>query len=299
MSALARVVELLRTSVDDPETATLEHLRQSDGRPWEAFVPKDARITAVEAGGVPALWVDVPGSSAERVVVWLHGGGYVLGSALGRRGFAAELSRLADARVLVPDFRLAPEHPFPAAVDDALAVYRWAAERVGPEHMVIGGESAGGGLAISTVLAARDMGLPLPAGVVPVSPWTDLALTGASYLTNMHLEPVATDGAYARIRDLYLQGHDPRDPLASPLYADLSGLPPFLVMVGGAETLLDDARSFAEAVDRAGGRADLRIEPDMVHYWHLFSAILPEGQEAVRTISEFARRVYAGSVTRS
>ncbi|MEV0646194.1 alpha/beta hydrolase [Phytomonospora sp. NPDC050363] len=288
--ALDKAFTLFRDSAPDPETATVSALREADARLWASFPVGAADIVPVDAGGVPALRVTAPGAETGPVVVWFHGGGYQLGAADGRRAFAADLSAASKATVLVPDFRLAPEHPFPAAVEDAVAVYEWALSRHDPASVSLGGESAGGGLAVVALLAARDRGLPQPAAAIPVSVWTDLALTGASYRGNAGHEPVATMTVYEQIRDAYLAGHDPRDPLASPLYADLTGLPPLLVMVGAVETLLDDSTALARRAEEAGVAVDLRVWPDMIHYWHLFGSFLPEGRRAVEAIAAFVRR---------
>ncbi|GAA5039879.1 alpha/beta hydrolase [Thermocatellispora tengchongensis] len=285
-----RAMELFRAAGEDPGGSSVEDLRARDDALWARFVPPDAIVEAVDAAGVPSLWVSVPGSDPGRAVVWFHGGGFMIGSPAGRRAFGADLARAAGCRVLLPGYRLAPEHVFPAQLDDAVAAYAWAADLLGAGNVVLGGDSAGGGLAVTAMLAARERGLPLPAGAIPTSAALDWTFTGASHTTNLHLEPVATKDVYRQVAERFLAGHDPRDPLVSPLFADLRGLPPVLLMVGGEETLLDDSRGFAEALRAAGGQADLRVYEGMFHYWHLFASFLPEGRHAVQTMAEFVLR---------
>jgi acetyl esterase/lipase len=283
------VVALMRAR-PDPESldavaarANLEMLTAA------APVPEDIVCERVHAGGVPAEWVTAPGAGS-RVVLYLHGGGYVVGSVNTHRDLAGRLSRAAGARVLVLDYRLAPEHPFPAAVDDALAAYRWLLSdgRV-PTDVAIGGDSAGGGLTLATLVALRDAGLPLPAAGVCLSPWTDLAGTGESLRTKAAVDPMVQWSRLAQMADAYLAGQDARTPLASPLYADLRDLPPLLIQVGTAETLLDDATRIAERAQAAG--VDVTLEPwdDMIHVFQAFAGLLPEGQQAVERIGAFIR----------
>jgi phosphinothricin tripeptide acetyl hydrolase len=220
--------------------------------------------------------------------VYLHGGGYVMGSLDTHRGLCARLSRIARARVLSVDYRLGPEHPHPAAVEDAVAAARFVREcGFAPERTAIAGDSAGGGLTLATLLALRDAGDPKPAAGLCISPWTDLALTGATLETKAGEDPMVRAADLARMADAYLANADARTPLASPLYADLTGLPPLLLQVGSAEILLDDAVRVAERASKAGVEAELRVWTDMFHVWHAFADLLPEGHAAVEEMAAF------------
>lgn len=263
---------------------------------WESLAKRfppadDLRFFAEIADGVPVEWVEVPGAEPERVVLYLHGGGYVLGSVPSYRAFAGRISRAAAARVLLVDYRLAPEHRFPAAVDDAVAACQWLARREGGlSHVVVAGDSAGGGLALAMMLVLRDLGHALPAAAVCISPSTDLAKTGESIRTRAHLDPlVSVPTTFAHARRYLGDDGDPTHPLASPLYAQLHGLPPLLVMVGTHELLHDDSTRLAEKASAAGVEVTLEIAQDMVHIWPFFAAILPEGQQAVERVGVFVR----------
>jgi acetyl esterase/lipase len=228
---------------------------------------------------------------AERVIYYLHGGGYVLGSINTHREMVSRLSRAASARVLILDYRLAPENPFPAAVDDSTAAYRWLLSvGVDPARLVIAGDSAGGGLTVATLVALRDAGESLPRAGICLSPWVDLECVGECMVTKAERDPVLTRDISLMLAKAYLGDTDPRTPLASPIYADLTGLPPLLIQIGTAEVLFDDATRLADRARAAG--VDVILEPwdDMIHVWHMFAAILPEGQQAIDRIGEFIRQ---------
>jgi len=250
----------------------------------------ETRCTPVNAGGVPAEWIAASGAVDDRVILYLHGGGYVMGSIATHREMAARLSKAARARALVIDYRLAPEHPFPAAVDDAVAAYRWLlSQNMKPFRIVVAGDSAGGGLTLATLVALRDAKAPLPAAGVCISPWTDMEGTGDSMVTRAKADPVVQKQGLLGMAQLYLGGKDPKSPLAAPLYANLEGLPPLLIQVGDAETLLDDATRVAEKAKRAGVTVDLEVWPEMPHVWHLFAPFLPEGQQAIDKIGQYVQ----------
>jgi acetyl esterase/lipase len=250
----------------------------------------EAKTTPVNAGGVPAEWIVAPGAADDRVMLYLHGGGYVMGSIATHRELAARLSKASGARVLVIDYRLAPEHPFPAAVDDAVAAYRWLlAQNIQSSRIVVAGDSAGGGLTLATLVALRDAKVPLPAAGVCISPWVDMEGTGASMTTRAKADPVVQKQGLLGMAQLYLGGQDPKSPLAAPLHADLRGLPPLFIQVGDAETLLDDSTRVAEKAKIAGVKVDLEIWPEMPHVWHLFAPFLPEGQQAIEKIGQFVQ----------
>jgi acetyl esterase/lipase len=223
--------------------------------------------------------------------MYLHGGGYVIGSTRSHLDVVARLACATAGRVLSVDYRLAPEHPFPAAVDDAVAAYRWwLGEGVDPRHCVIAGDSAGAGLAIAMLVALRDAGDPLPAAAVCFSPWVDLEGIGASMIRNAQTDPNINLEELLIVADLYLAGADPRTPLAAPLHADLRGLPPLLILASSAETLLDDSMRLAKRARQAGVRVRLDVWQHMVHAWPVLAALLPEGREAIEQVAEFVRR---------
>jgi monoterpene epsilon-lactone hydrolase len=253
-------------------------------------LPAGVTVAAVDAGGVAAERIAVPASRTGRLVLYLHGGGYVMGSADSHRHLAAAIAEAAQASVLLPAYRLAPEHPFPAALDDALAAYGWLLDGgQAPTSLVIAGDSAGGGLALATLLAARDRGLPLPAGAALISPWVDLSCSLVSLETLAARDPIVKKGSLAECARHYLVGRDLRSPLASPLYGDLRGLPPLLIQVGSEEVLLDDARELDRRAREQGVRTTLEIWPEMIHVWHWFAAQLREGRDAIARLGEFVR----------
>jgi acetyl esterase/lipase len=244
-------------------------------------------VSEVDAGGVPALEVTAPGGRTDRALLWFHGGGYSIGSAAGYRAFASALASACRTRVIVPDYRLAPECPFPAAVEDATAAARWLVERFGMAATALGGDSAGGALAVAALVALRDAGAALPFRAVAVSPLVDLSARGASFDANAATDVALSRAAVANVRAIYLQGADPLDPGASPVVADLHGLPPTLVLVSSSEVLLDDARLLVERFTECGGEVTLVVEDGMVHVWPMFSSFLPEGARAIERIAAF------------
>lgn len=253
-------------------------------------LPPDIVTEPVTVNGVRAEWVSAPAVDEDRVVLYLHGGAYVIGSVNTHRDLAGRVSRASGARVLNVDYRLAPEHPHPAAVEDATAAYRWLLDA---DHasgdLAIAGDSAGGGLTIATLVALRDRGQPLPAAGVCLSPWVDLEGIGESMTTCAELDPMVQRDHLVRMAKFYLGSHDPRTPLAAPLYADLSGLPPLLIQVGTAETLLDDSNRIAERARKAGVDVTLEVWDDMIHVFQAFAMMLPEGQQAIDKIGEYLR----------
>ncbi len=290
-AALKDVIELL-TSRPRPENPTVEEMRLGFELLGKQFtVSASVQTEAVDANGVPAEWVTAAGTEAERTILYLHGGGYVIGSPATHRGLAARLSKAAAARVCVIDYRLAPEHPFPAAVEDATTAYRWlltSGKAAG--NIAVAGDSAGGGLTVAMLTALRDAGDALPAAGACLSPWVDMEGIGESMTARAGLDPMVQKEGLLGMAALYLQGADPRSPLAAPLYADLQGLPPLLIQVGTSETLFDDATRLAGCARAAG--IDVTLEPwdEMIHVWHLFAETLPEGQKAIDRIGEFLRQ---------
>jgi len=253
------------------------------------ILPRGTQWQRVPANGVPAEWICAPGVLSDRVLLYLHGGGWVLGLYNNHRWLAAQLSRVCNARVLCVDYRLAPKAPYPAALDDCLAAYRWLLQSgIEPRHIAIGGDSAGGNLTLTTMLALRDAGEPLPAAGVCISPATDLACMGETFRTkdDAMLSP---DLALMMVRS-YIGQNDPLAPLISPLYADLRSLPPILIHAGESEILLSDATRLAERACVAGVDVTLKVWPAMWHVWHMFAPFLPEARQAVDDIGTFVRK---------
>lgn len=291
---LDQVIRLMRTRAMTTRT-TIEADRVS----YETMLASlqledDIQTERVGAGGVAAEWIWAPGAHPDRVMLYLHGGGYVVGSMRTHRVMLSHIARACGSKVLGLDYRLAPEHPFPAPVEDTLAAYRWLlANGYDSRKITLGGDSAGGGLVVAALVAMRYVGEPMPAAGVCISPWTDMESTGQSFVTNATADPSVAKERILRLAGVYLAGKNPRAPLASPIHADLHGLPPLLVQVGAIETLLDDARMLTQRAQAAGGQVDLEIWDDMPHVWHLFAPILPEGQQAIGRIGEFVRKYVA------
>jgi acetyl esterase/lipase len=264
-------------------------------RATEALTPSSEFVAAAEfepvsAGGVPAVWLARPDSDPSRVLLYLHGGGYSVGSVDSHRDLLARMCAATGAVVLAPNYRLAPEHPYPAQLDDALAVYRWLLERgTDPSRLVVGGESAGGGLTLSLLMALRDAGDVLPSGGVCLSPWVDLEATSGSMSTNARYDYVSRKVLRTYARRFVPDGNH-RLPLASPVHGDLSGLPPLLIHAGGAEVLLDESVLLARRARDAGVDVELDIWQDMIHAWHVFAGFVPEGVEAIEHVGAFVRR---------
>ncbi len=253
-------------------------------------VPEDVVLEQVGAGGVSAEWISTPGVAEDRVVMYLHGGGYMIGSMRTHRSPLSYLSRASNARVLGLNYRLAPEHPFPAAVEDSVAAYRWLLEEgVSPRRIVIGGDSCGGGLTIATLVALKYFGYPLPAGGISHSGWTDLAHTGESFVTKAEADPLIDKEMLEGMAAAYLGDRSRTTPLASPYYADLTGLPPLLVQVGTAEVLLDDSLRLAERAKEAGVDVTLEVWDDMPHVWQAFVSFLPEARQALDSCGQFVK----------
>ncbi|HZP45400.1 MAG TPA: alpha/beta hydrolase [Candidatus Binataceae bacterium] len=284
---LKQAIDAMKQMASQMANATPQDLR----RAFDQMAPTpaaDVQCQKVNAGGVDAEWVCAPGAADDRFVLYLHGGGYVIGSVQSHRDLMARLSRAAKARVLGLNYRLAPEHPFPAAVDDAVAGYKWLlAQGAKPSRVAVAGDSAGGGLTAATLVAIRDQKLPTPGAGVLISPWVDMEGLGESMKTRVDADPVVRKEGLLQMAQAYLQGKDPKTPLAAPLYADLKGLPPLLIQVGDAETLLDDSNRLAERAKAAGVPTKLEIWPEMIHVWHLFASFLPEGQQAIERAGGF------------
>lgn len=269
-------IELLRRGLSD---------MMSFSRP-----PEGCSLEKVNSGGPEALWVDCSGEAKKAAILYLHGGGYTMGSPQTHAGITGVLSELSRTRVLSVDYRLAPENPHPAAVHDAVKAYRWLLEQGVPaKSIVIGGDSAGGGLTFATLIELKNNGDPLPAAAFAISPWVDLAITGETVTTKADIDPMITLSGLYYMAELYAGKTDLRFPLISPLYADLEGLPPVLIHVGTSEMLLSDARRIAGALKKAGVDCTLREWEDLFHVFHSVVS-LPEAKAATEEIAAFVRK---------
>jgi epsilon-lactone hydrolase len=281
----------LRAAAAGQPAPTLAELRAGfDARGDQYPLPDDAVVTEVDAAGVPARWITVPGAEAGRVLLYLHGGGYQVGSFRSHAELASRLGRASGRRVLLAEYRLAPEHPFPAAVDDALAVWRWLRRVPGlsASAVAVAGDSAGGGLAVAMMTALRDGGQDLPAAAVLISPWTDLSCSGASMTERADDDPIFVPDTLRRLAAAYLGGADPRAPLASPLFARLYGLPPLLIQVGTAELLLSDAEELAKSAAAAGVDVTVQAGEGLPHVYPAMLGV-PEATEATDQAGAFLR----------
>lgn len=252
-------------------------------------LPADVAIEPVAAGDVPAEWISAPGLRVPgKTLLYLHGGGYTVGNPELYRIFTWRLAEAACCRVLAIDYRLAPEHPYPAAVDDAVASYRWLLEQ-GHEgrDLAVAGDSAGGNLLMVLLQRLREEGLPLPASAICYSPWTDLTGSGASVTLNARRDPMLPGHRLREAAELYAPGADHRDPLISPLFADFGGLPPLSIHVGSTEVLLDDSTRLADRARSAGVSVDLNIWPAQPHVFPVLARLLPEGRQALNMSGRF------------
>ncbi|MBA7506711.1 Acetyl esterase [subsurface metagenome] len=254
-------------------------------------IPKDVKIEIIDANGVPAEWQIVPSAVEERVLLYLHGGGYSIGSPNDHRLLTVQLGRATKMRVLSVDYRLAPEYPHPAPLEDSITVYKWLLSKdIKPENIIIAGDSAGGNLTLVTLIKLRDDGISLPAGAFCLSPVTDYALTGESFFKNAERDVFLADAGLFWWTEAHLARADTRDPLVSPLFADLKGLPPLLIQASTSEMLYDDSRLFVERAKAAGVDATLEVWDDMMHVFQAFG--LPESKEAITNISKFVKKLF-------
>jgi len=248
-------------------------------------IPNDVRRETVRADGVRCEWLIPDGSDADRVLLYLHGGGFVYGWTGTHRHMVAHLARQMGVRALSVDYRLAPEHPFPAALEDCTAVYRWLLKQgIAPENIVVAGDSAGGNLALTTMIWLRDHGDPLPAAAACLSPATDMTEREE---IRRGFDPILHPRALLSFRASYIANHDPAEPLLSPIYADLHGLPPLLIHAGEDEILCGDCVRMAEAAQQAGVNTRVEVYPRMWHVWHMNFAEVPEGAAALEDVAQF------------
>jgi|SRR5579872_1717487 len=254
-------------------------------------LPAGVQVRRATVAGLACEWHRPGELESNRTILFLHGGGFVLGDYVTHRNFASRVALATGARTLVPNYRLAPEDPFPAGVQDAVAAYdALLGEGVSPSRLVVMGDSAGGGLAASLLLSLRDSGRPLPALGVVISPWTDLTLSGESYRTRVDLDPIDREQLLRRMAAMYVPKGDPATPLASPLFGDLRGLPPLFIQAGDHEVLLDDSVKFAESARAAGVDVEIEVWPEMWHGWYMAAPALPEANEVITRIGAYVRR---------
>ena len=263
-------------------------------RPQVLAVPEGWKVGSLQVDGLTFETTERasgPPLRDDLAVLYLHGGGYFFGSPQTHRQLALGMAKHCEAPVFSLDYRLAPEHRFPAALDDAVAAYLWLARTHPQRRIIVAGDSAGGGLALNTALELRDRGAAIPAAVVTFSPWTDLACTGATIDTNGRHDAMFTTQAMRNAPAQYLGTHDPRDPRASPLYADLHKLPPLQIFASTHEVLLDDATRFAAKARAAGVEVELHLVGGVPHVWPIFARVLPEGRQSLRQVQDFVARV--------
>jgi acetyl esterase/lipase len=290
-------IEVLRAVIASrPRASELAQMRiDADQRGRNLGLASDVSVQKVEANGVPAEWTITPGADASAAILYLHGGGYVICSLDSHRHLAAEVGRASGTRTLAIDYRLAPEHRFPAPVEDTLAAYRYLLDSgIRPERIALAGDSAGGGLAVAAMLAIREAGMALPACGWCISPWVDMEALGASFVDRAEADPTVQKATIEMMADWYLGDADPRHPHAAPLYGDLRGLPPLLIQVGAAETLLDDSVALARKAGASDVRVDLQIWPEMIHIWHLYFPVLSAGRRAIAAGGSFVRSAIRG-----
>ncbi|MEM7253026.1 MAG: alpha/beta hydrolase [Pseudomonadota bacterium] len=287
---VADIIAALRENPYHADQSVEELRAATEARPQTLV--DGSEIQPVDANGVPSEWLTCPQSRSSSTFLFIHGGGYYRGSPASSRTITSHIAHYAEATTLSVDYRLAPEYPFPAAIDDVIAAYRWTLDQdVDPKRLVVGGLSAGGGLTLSLLLALKESGDPMPAGAVALSAWADLTQSADTYQTNAANDPTISKAYLDRMAEYYLAGTDAHTPLASPLFGDLSGLPPMLLQVGDVETLLDDTKAFATKATAAGADVALEVWPGMFHGWHGNAGRLAEAREAIAAIGHFFKRV--------
>ena len=276
------------------ENKTIDQLRKETGTAGALIpLPDNTKFKRILAGNVYAEWITCGDVDIDKIFMFIHGGGYYRGSIDATRATVARISAEAKVRCLSIEYRLAPEHPFPAAIDDTYTAYNWLIkEGLKPKNIIVSGQSAGGGLCLALLLKIRENNGFQPRGAVALSPWTDLSQSGKTMITNANIDPVISKQYLDRMANLYLSKTPNISPLASPLYGDLSGLPPLLVQVGSAETLLDDSKRFVERAKEAKVDVQIEVWQDMFHGWHGSAHILKEAEEAIKSIGLFCRNLF-------
>ncbi|PJG46505.1 esterase [Sphingobium sp. LB126] len=255
--------------------------------------PEGVRFSEVDMGGVRGVLATPEGAKDNRTLLYLHGGGYFSGGPDGYHGIVGHYAKMLGARVYMPDYRLAPEHRFPAPLDDSLTAYQWLVDTVGDaRHIAISGDSAGGAMTVSLMVRAKRASIPLPAGGVAISPWCNLEMNNPSYRTRDGIDPLCTRDILVLMARAALGSIRPNDPDASPVYADVRGLPPLLIQIGESEVMLDDSIQLANHLAQNGVRTSLEVWPGMFHVWPVFSSIVPEGRQALENGCAFLDRLF-------
>ncbi|MGD0107102.1 MAG: alpha/beta hydrolase [Rhodopila sp.] len=290
------IVNLRELIAARPRASEIAQMRlDAEARAKVFELPADVTVEPVSANGVKAEWTSTPDADPFSAILYLHGGGYVICSLETHRHMVAEIGRAAGTRTLALDYRLAPEHTFPAPVEDTVAAYRYLLDSgLKPNRIALAGDSAGGGLVVGGLLAIREAGLPLPACGWCISPWVDMEALGESFIDRAATDPTVQKETILMMAEWYLGGADPRHPHAAPIYGDLRGLPPLLIQVGAVETLLDDSMTLARKAAVADVPVDLQIWPEMIHIWHIFFPMLSAGRRAIASGGSFVRNAIRG-----
>jgi epsilon-lactone hydrolase len=292
----SEIAKLRAVIAGRPRATEIAQMRRDIDQRGKSFdLPEGATVQPVDANGVRAEWTSTPEADRSSAILYLHGGGYVIGSLDSHRHVAAEVGKASGARTLAVDYRLAPEYPFPAPIEDTLAAYRYLLDSgIKPGRIALAGDSAGGGLVVGALLAIRDAGLPLPGCGWCISPWVDMQALGHSFVDRAETDPTVQKATILMMAQWYLGSADPRHPHAAPIYGELRGLPPLLIQVGAAETLLDDAMALARRAGVADVMVDLQIWPEMIHVWHLYFPVLQAGRRAIAAGGAFVRNRFRG-----
>ena len=284
------ILELLKSMPDTLGLSFEERRSNFEEQASQLPIAENVSCEPLSVDGIPAEWIVPDEASDQAVLLYLHGGGYCIGSINTHRGMVSHIAKAAKTRALLIDYRLAPEYPFPAAVEDSTATYKWLlSQGIVASDIIIAGDSAGGGLTVSTLVSLKEKGIPLPAAAMLISPWVDLAITGDSVISKAEIDPMVTKEGLIEMAEAYMDETDPRTPLASPLYADLVDLPPMLIHVGTSEILLDDATRLVDHARKSGVDVTFNAVEGMCHVWHFFSIMLPEALEAINEVAGFMR----------
>lgn len=291
---MEEVIRLLKSlQSNNSAVLSIEQLRKNADQAGEMIkIPDDVKYEHIEIRGVPAAWVTIPNSNNNRVILYIHGGAYILGSITSSRALTLAFLRMSNARVLAIDYHLAPEHPFPTGLEDAIGVYKWLieSEEIKPENIIIAGASAGGGLTIATIIKLRDEGVPLPSAGIVISPWADLTCSSESFMQKADLDPWLTPEGLKNCAKLYGTNNDLRNPYISTVFADFKGLPPLFIQVGTSEILLDDSINLAEQAKAAEVDVKLDIWENLIHVFAAFET--PESQQARERIEKFIKEIF-------
>jgi len=290
---MERVIELLKKFQQMTDKPTVESTRKGlEQLAVMSKIQEDIICEPVKINNIEGELIKAPGVKQDKVLLYLHGGAFVAGSIDTHRDLISRISRAGNIKVVAINYRLAPEHPYPAALEDAFNSYQWliSEKNFNPKNIIIGGDSAGGTLTLSVLIKIRDGGLPLPKAAFCISPATDMTGSGESYITKADIDPFLTPELGDLVSNNYLRDIDPEDPLVSPLFADLHGLPPIYIQVGTSEILLDDSKRIAEKLETSGVDVELDIWEDMIHVFAAFASFASESREAIEKIGEFIEK---------